>query len=97
MQKVVADIQHSLRPSQWVLLLCGFPAAFHTNAPLVSDAPPCFGALLWHGGQRCHTLFRNKARKMNSLFPYPPPTPSPLRPALTPALGITAVEIEPAP
>lgn len=46
MQKGVAEIQHSLRPSQWVLLLCGFPAAFHTNALLVSDAQPRFGALL---------------------------------------------------
>lgn len=46
MQKEVAGIQLSLKPSQWVLLLCGFPAAFHTNAPLVSDARPCFGALL---------------------------------------------------
>lgn len=42
----VAEIRHSVRPSQWVLLLCGFPAAFPTNTPLVSDARPRSGALL---------------------------------------------------
>lgn len=39
MQKRTAQVQHSLRRSHWVLLLLfGFPAAIHTNAPFASDA-----------------------------------------------------------
>lgn len=91
-----AEIQHSLRPSHWVLLLCSFPSAFRINAPLVSDVRPCLGALLEHGGQRCHTLLQNKAPNMNFLYPSTSLPPLSLLPSLR-ALGITAVEIDPAP